>query len=944
MNIMNRLTWRSMAQNRTRTIVTAIGIALSAALFCAVTTMGASILSYLIDLQIAIGGDYHVSATPLTQEEADAIRNREDVASFSESQTLGMVNFYGEEMGFNSGIVKACNTEYFENMPTVLKEGRLPQNSSELVIGEYLLDTMETNGYPTAIGSEITLTVTPYVESTAYGDADAPAFTITGTIVGIYDMNSSVISPGDAGGFSYIFTCLDENTPAPLYCDLFLKAASPYKATELAAAIKGNANYSLLQYYGVVEAGNVTIVIAGIMAVIIAIVMVGTVSLISNAFSVSVAQRTQQFGLLSSVGSTKKQLRKSVRFEAGMLCLMGIPTGIALGFGAMVILLHIASDTVEGMVASQQAGVQIKAVVNPVALLGAALITAATVFLSAWRPSARAAMVTPMMAIRQETEYRADKKLAKTARKWWRPGRVSANMAVKYYRTNRKKYRSIVAALGISVVLFLSTTAVSGSLQYMADSYYDTENYDFRVGMMDNINSEEIFDQIRSHESVAQSVMCEDDLLYFLIPEDAASQQRQEAMPSTTPVVVTEAWRQNSGRIYYLEDDAFRAFMREQGIDPEPYFDEDNPQAVVFYQKYETITIISENGEKKSYKATFPPLDDSVTELTYMSSTPDVYEWVAQQVKAMGYEEVTSDERGFEMLADGRIVYWTTARGCSMVYHSGGMTELTNESEPYKFTFLAVEETDANGDPIFRYYTYDTETGAVGNEIIGETAGACGTIGIGAQVSELPFGVNSSVQDSSRLCMLRPLSMLDQTWGLTGLYLRTYNYLATKNYLDTLAEETDLFYYHDYLAEAYQMRQVSKMIDLFAYGFVAIMTLISTANIFNIVSTNILLRRKDIGMLRSLGMSSREIAALTAREYAMCGIRALCWSLPIGLFIDYLVKRILAMAMTSEYGFPWASFTIIVSCVTIVIGSSVVYALARIRQDNPIDAIRMENT
>ena len=73
MNIMNRLTWKSMVKNRTRTIITAIGIALAAALFCAVTTMGASILSYMIDLQIAVGGDYHVSAVTLTEEETDAI-------------------------------------------------------------------------------------------------------------------------------------------------------------------------------------------------------------------------------------------------------------------------------------------------------------------------------------------------------------------------------------------------------------------------------------------------------------------------------------------------------------------------------------------------------------------------------------------------------------------------------------------------------------------------------------------------------------------------------------------------------------------------------------------------------------------------------------------------------------------------------------------------------
>ena len=97
-------------------------------------------------------------------------------------------------------------------------------------------------------------------------------------------------------------------------------------------------------------------------------------------------------------------------------------------------------------------------------------------------------------------------------------------------------------------------------------------------------------------------------------------------------------------------------------------------------------------------------------------------------------------------------------------------------------------------------------------------------------------------------------------------------------------------------------------------------------------------------MLRSLGMSSRKIAEMTVREYAMCGFRALCWSLPIGLFADYLLKRLLAMAMTLEYGFPWASFGIIVGCVVLVIGSSVDYALTRIRKDNPIDAIRMENT
>ena len=244
MNIMNRLTWKSMVKNRTRTVVTAIGITLAAALFCAITTMGASILAYLIDLEIAIAGDYHVSATQLSEKEAEAIRTHEDVKSVAEAHILGVVNFYGQELGPNSGLIKACNAKYYETMPRIsLLEGRLPQNSSELVIGEYLLHTMEAQGYLTEIGNEITLTVTPAVEALGQGNSSAPTFTITGTIVGILPHNEVMFpAPDQAERYSYIYTFLDENTPSPLYCDLYLKAANPYHAVNLATAIKGDAN------------------------------------------------------------------------------------------------------------------------------------------------------------------------------------------------------------------------------------------------------------------------------------------------------------------------------------------------------------------------------------------------------------------------------------------------------------------------------------------------------------------------------------------------------------------------------------------------------------------------------------------------------------------------------------------------------------------------------
>lgn len=948
MNIMNRLTWKSMVKNRTRTIITAIGIALAAALFCAITTMGASILSYLIDLQIAVGGDYHVSAVTLTEEEVNSIRSSGDVVSFAESQTLGMVNFYGQEMGLNSGIVKACNAQYFGNMPTVLKEGRLPQNSSELVIGEYLLHTMEAKGYPTAIGSEVTLTITPYVGSNSLGDMDAPTFTITGTIVGIHDMNSSVIAPGDGGRYSYIFTGADENTPEYLYCDLFLKAESPFKAKDLATAVKGTANYSLLQYYGVIEAGNVTIVIAGIMAAIIAIVLIGTVSLISNAFSISVAQRTQEFGLLTSVGATKKQLRRSVRFEAALLCLMGTPLGILLGFSAAVMFLDTAGDTVESIVATMQSGVQIRAVANPLAMLGAAGIAAAAVFLSAWIPSVKAAKVTPIAAIRRETEYRADKKLAKTARKWWKPSAISANIAAKYYRTNRKKYRPIVTALGISVVLFLSAMAVSSSLQFIADAF-ETDNYDFTVhAFKENGADESLLNEIRNHESVAQSVLYDSNPIYTLIPDAYESEQRKDALAKreesdTVTLEVFLTWKSNAARVYYLEDDAFRAFLQEQGIDPEPYFDKNNPLAAVFYQQWQYVGM-TEKGYNDWISFSFPALRDDVTQLPVVPDAPDLGDYTATQIKAQGYPESMVRSQKFDILPDGKIVYRVEAQGASIKEHGGGAYEIIEEGPVQTFTFLASEETNKENQAVIRYYPYDEETGAVGNTVIAETVGSVDSIRIGAQVDGVPFGIPSEASSVIHLSLLMPLSMMDKDWGLPSLSIRTNNYPVTKAYLDSLAEDDSVMVYNDYLYEQYQIRQVSNLINLFAVAFVTVMTLISVTNIFNVVSTNILLRRRDIGMLRSLGMTNRAISAMTAREYLSCGVRALCWSLPVGLVLMLAVKLLLANVANGGMEIPWWAVVAATASVFLVVGSSMLYALTRIRKDNPIDAIRMENT
>ena len=437
------------------------------------------------------------------------------------------------------------------------------------------------------------------------------------------------------------------------------------------------------------------------------------------------------------------------------------------------------------MLALSQAEVKIKAIANPIALLLAAGITVGTVFLSARRPSARAAKITPIMAIRQSRDYRVDKKRVKTARKWWDPGKVSANIASKYYRTNKKKYRSIVAALGISVVLFLAATAVSTSLQKVAISF-NTENCDFHVFV--HSGDQNALNQVRNHESVSESVLYDNELAYAIIPEGYESQQRLDAFQGITPIEASKVWRTNPASIYYLEDDVFRAFLQGQGIDPAPYFDNESPLAAVFYHNVE-LEEINPNGEKNYTTITVPPLREDVKEITFVNKAPDVEAYVAELVKAKGHSDVQWLNDRFELLEDGRLVFKQTVQGCRLVQNTNGLTELVQEGEPYTFVFLAVKES-SGGQSVIRYYTFDEATGAVGSEVMAEQPSRDNKIGIGAQIDAIPFGVSMGAKGSYRLTLLRPLSALEQSEGLPlpALCIRTSNYPATKGYLDEISE------------------------------------------------------------------------------------------------------------------------------------------------------------
>ena len=134
------------------------------------------------------------------------------------------------------------------------------------------------------------------------------------------------------------------------------------------------------------------------------------------------------------------------------------------------------------------------------------------------------------------------------------------------------------------------------------------------------------------------------------------------------------------------------------------------------------------------------------------------------------------------------------------------------------------------------------------------------------------------------------------------------------------------------------------MIRIMSFGFIILISLISVTNVFNTISTNIMLRKRDFGMLRSVGMRNRDIYRMMAYECLLYGTRALLWGVPISIALSYGCYKIADIAYVTHFKVPISELLLAASIIFAVVAITMSYAVSKLRKDNPIDAIRMENT
>ncbi|TLN20179.1 FtsX-like permease family protein, partial [bacterium] len=355
MNIIQALTLRHLRLNRKRTLTTLIGVVLSVSMITAVPTFVTSFLDMMQRSVKEETGNWHVTYKNVPVEDVSAIVNDDNTAQTVFNQDIGYAILEGSKNENKPYLfISAYDDQGFSNFNVQLTEGRLPQNDSEIVISAHIAENggvlhkigdilhLEIgNRLLKANGKEIVLWQNDSLQEPGedqngeiLGSTTARDYTITGII------ERPTFEPYWAPGFTVI-TYLDRNK---LAADDTVNIAVVWKNINKQANAHANMladglgismqrvdyNENLLRHYGIINDGMLTTLLT-LAAIVIVLIIVGSVALIYNAFSISIMERSRHLGMLASVGATKQQKRSSVLFEGLVIGAIGIPIGVLCG-------------------------------------------------------------------------------------------------------------------------------------------------------------------------------------------------------------------------------------------------------------------------------------------------------------------------------------------------------------------------------------------------------------------------------------------------------------------------------------------------------------------------------------------------------------------------------------------------------------------------------------
>lgn len=949
MNLMKTLTLKNLKLNRKRTIVTIVGIILATALLSALVTLVSSFQYSMIEYQKQKGGDFHVKFSNVKMSELSEFKNNRNIESTFETMGMGFAKLDGcknEDKPY--AYVMATDEAGFERGCFKLIEGRMAKNEDEIVIPRHL----KTNGrIDIKVGDEITLDVGKRYDSNTEGVIsencayENEAETLTDTVTKHYKVVGIMERPGygmedySAAGYTFVtysdeLAAIDNGTKSEKSeADTTLTVYSRYTQKALrnkdavTADIIGvdeklfekannssvemsaeesdrflkemeNAKYDiymnryLISYECVFPIDGSFKALFTVAAVVALIIILTSVYCIKNSFNISITEKIRQYGMLASVGATRRQIKSSVKTEAAMLGVVGIPVGTMSGILASLILVKVVNALSAGWL-----NFALSFHTSLPALILAVILSIATIYFSATGSARRAAKVTPLEAIRNTKEIKIKSSKLKTPAIIGRICGIGGVISYKNIKRNNKKYRTTVTSIVICSVTFIVISYfMSMAFSRVGMSYAST---DYNIGI--NMSyKKDIHIDIEKLSKLVSGIEGVDDYLV------GAGYDFDVDKPK-----YTKEYGEYCRQVYDNSEDVSQMFLITVLDDKS-------------YDKYASDAGIKNAaaGAILVNKGTFDVYNEN--SLKYVKKEMELYKYKAGDTIECGYnvyDDTSSDYNAAE-----------------------GDTESNTDDNN------AVEgDTESGTEDNSGYVDEETINNGVRKTLDVTIAGVTDKVPIGYKSYSYATLLFMNQKGFESLWADGKSNELKQRYVSYSAYVVAEN---ADEYQDTFEKETEGNPEYSQISFSVsnldkQMRDEKSLFTLlgvFAYGLIVVIALIGITNIINTLSTGMELRSREFATLRSIGMTDKQFVGMVRLESVFISVKALVIGVPLGILISYLLCVMMnRMDDAIIYEPPYKAIILCIVVVIMLIYAIMKLSMTKLRHNNIIETIKNEN-
>ena len=996
MNATTNFTVKSLRANKVRTLVTIAGVALAAALLTAVLTTYASLNDFLYRNEAALAGTWMAcveadGSSALDEKIADAQADSQ-VSGTAIMRDIGFAELTADQQDTQGTYlaIRSIEGDVGDICGIEPSEGRLPENEHEIMLfatwndygGVSLGDTVTFN-----VGQRVarlapgeegsmsagTMTASWGVQGEAHeseitdgaplnssmgvleADIDGGIFNEevtnteerTYTVVGFYDR------PGYALSTAAGMVGVTAGAAAPdAFTDVFLTlndVTNTQQVEEAAEALFPDEHVvlhtAMLRYMGVSSDSSIWTTFYGLVVVLAAVIVVACVSLIFNAFNISVAERIKQFGLLSSVGASRRQLRRAVVLEGAIVAVIGIPCGLLIGLAGCAVTFAALGPALAQLAGSVE--VPFRVAVNGWVLLVASVLTFVTVLVSVWIPAKRASRTNIIDSLRAASGSRVSRRGAARAAKctapsslWKARGAAGRVLGVggMLARISRKrgtgKGRAASVSLALAIVLLMTAGSLSVFLGTLTDVVTGGGELAGEVGVMAQLDVEtpqgegtadgdvqasdgdaagadaaatqpaapatpearqaEVFagaftdlSQVAGAEPVGWKMGTG---LYAMLPEAMAGEalvDQENGMGGK----MADGRIGTVGSVAYRDDAAFDDYAKSLGLDPADFRDPAHLRAIALAQGY------GNNG--------------SVYQLLNVLREPGTLE----ALTAATY-------------------HGEPAAGIGVGATSG-------EGNSEAFAFQPYLEGDDDGVEWFPLEEAEVQTVSVEVVALAEEAPAIAS----ARGEGLQLIVPESVAAYQSFGNDAPIfyGYFNSADGDHGALAEELATAGSAYFHDKSPYGLAFYSFNDYIEQRDSNQMIATVVNVFCLLFAVILALIAMANVFNTVTNSLILRRREFAVMKSVGLSNRQFRAMVAEECVAWCVRGLVPGVLLSLFVSFLLWQVISGSMTGlPFTLPWSYVALAAVMTVVAVGASVAYGMHRCRADNVVEALRAD--